>query len=157
MVIKWNIVVELKHLATPVVMAIGKETSNPLYSMIHLSQELTHLDVMRIVWNYFVLMYIWSCVAAKNGVFQYLLIIEILIMKILCCWCSSLILFVLLAIYQEILNLTMSNSRLGEDCKDLLKSSYCWQILLTSYCGRRVSAEDLVLRMISDPTDRQNP
>ena len=40
---------ELKHLATPVVMAIGKEISNPLFSMIHLSQELTHLDVMRIV------------------------------------------------------------------------------------------------------------
>jgi hypothetical protein len=38
-----------KHLATPVVMAIGKETSNPLFSMIHLSQELTHLEVMRIV------------------------------------------------------------------------------------------------------------
>ena len=49
MVIKWTIVSELKHLATPLVMAIGKETSNPLFSMIHLSQELTHLDVMRIV------------------------------------------------------------------------------------------------------------
>ena len=32
-------------------MAIGKETSNPLFSMIHLSQELTHLEVMRIVLN----------------------------------------------------------------------------------------------------------
>ena len=42
-----------KHLATPVVMAIGKETSNPLFSMIHLSQELTHLEVMRIEWNLF--------------------------------------------------------------------------------------------------------
>ena len=39
-------------MATPVVMASGKETSNPLkLSMIHLSQELTHLEVMRIVWN----------------------------------------------------------------------------------------------------------
>jgi hypothetical protein len=53
-------------------MAIGKETSNPLFSMIHLSQVLTHLDVMRIVSNLYVLMYIWSCVAAKNGVFQML-------------------------------------------------------------------------------------
>ena len=49
MVIECTMVFELKHLATPVVMAIGKETSYPLFSMIHLSQELTHLDVMRIV------------------------------------------------------------------------------------------------------------
>ena len=40
--------------------------------MIHLSQEFTHLDVMRIVCNYLVLMYILSSVAAKNGVLQFL-------------------------------------------------------------------------------------
>ncbi|PWA48188.1 Aminoacyl-tRNA synthetase, class 1a, anticodon-binding [Artemisia annua] len=44
-----TIVFKLKHLATPVVMAIGKETSNPLFSVIHLSQMFIHLDVMRIV------------------------------------------------------------------------------------------------------------
>lgn len=125
-------------------MAIGKETSNPLFSMIHLSQELTHLDVMRIVWNLYVLMYISSCVAAKNGDVQFLVIIEILILMLLCCWCSSSILkFLLLAIYQEILNLTLSNSRLGEDCKDfcqvklllkdtadelLRKTRFCWRL-----------------------------
>ena len=70
MVIKCTIVFELKHLATPVVMAIGKETSNPLVSMIHLSQELTHLEVMRIVCNEYVLMYIWSFVAAKKCCFS---------------------------------------------------------------------------------------
>ena len=58
-------------MATPVVMAIGKEISNPLFSMIHLSQEFTHLDVMRIVCNYFELMYILSFVAAKNGVLNF--------------------------------------------------------------------------------------
>ena len=31
----------------------GKETSKSIkFSMIHLSQELTHLEVMRIVWNF---------------------------------------------------------------------------------------------------------
>jgi hypothetical protein len=74
-------------------MAIGKETSNPLFSMIHLSQVLTHLDVMRIVCNLYVLMYNWSC-AAKNGDFQFLVIIEILILLILCCWCSFSILLI---------------------------------------------------------------
>ena len=66
MVIKCTIVFEIKHLTTPVVMAIGKETSNPLFSMIHLSQELTHLEVMRIVCNDYVLMYNWSFVTAKK-------------------------------------------------------------------------------------------
>ena len=61
-------------MATPVVMAIGKETSNPLFSMIHLSQELTHLDVMRIVWNLFVLMYLLSYVAAKIWCFKFIII-----------------------------------------------------------------------------------
>ena len=66
MVIKCTIVFELKHLATPVVMAIGKETSNPLFSMIHLSQEVTHLEVMRIVCNVYDLMYMESIVAATK-------------------------------------------------------------------------------------------
>ena len=82
-------------------------------------------------------------------------------MKILCCWSSSLILlFVLLAIYQEILNLTMSNSRLGEDCKELVKSEL---ILLTDTADRLlrklrvVSADDWFLRTDRDPTDRYKP
>ena len=66
MVIECTMVFELKHLTTPVVMAIGKETSHPLFSMIHLSQELTHLEVMRIVFNDHDLMYIWSFVAVKK-------------------------------------------------------------------------------------------
>jgi hypothetical protein len=41
----------LKYLTSPEQTAIGKEISNPLFSMIHLSQDLTHLDVMRIVCN----------------------------------------------------------------------------------------------------------
>ena len=129
MVIKWTIVSELKHLTTPLVMAIGKETSNPLFSMIHLSQELTHLDVMRIVWNLFVLMYIWSFVAAKNGVFNLMKIIEIILMKILCWWCLLLILLFLEDL-SRILNLTMSNSRLGEDCWEFCNWEFCCYILL---------------------------
>ena len=66
MVIRCTIVLELKHLATPVVMAIGKEISNPLFSMIHLSQEVTLLEVMRIVCNVYDLMYKESIVAATK-------------------------------------------------------------------------------------------
>ena len=65
MVIRCTIVFELKHLATPVVMAIGKETSFPLVSMIHLSQELIRLEVMRIVCNDYELMVDWSFVVSK--------------------------------------------------------------------------------------------
>ena len=65
MVIRCTIVFGLKHLATPIVMAIGKETSDPLVSMIHLSQELIRLEVMRIVCNEYVLMFNWPFVAAK--------------------------------------------------------------------------------------------
>ena len=70
MVIRCTIVFGLKHLATPVVTAIGKETSDPLVSMIHLSQELIRLEVMRIVCNEYVLMYSWSFVAAKIWCFS---------------------------------------------------------------------------------------
>jgi hypothetical protein len=41
-----------KGLTNPEWMATGKDTSKPFkFSMIHLSQKLTHLEVMRIVWN----------------------------------------------------------------------------------------------------------
>jgi hypothetical protein len=85
-------------------MAIGKETSNPLFSMIHLSQEVTHLDVMRIVCNYYVLMYNLSYVAAKNGAFQVFAdhtdstYEDSLLLKFIL---NPLFLFVLLKIYQE--------------------------------------------------------
>ena len=65
MVIRCTMVFELKHLATPIVMAIGKETSFPLVSMIHLSQELSRLEVMRIVCNDYELMVHWSFVQLK--------------------------------------------------------------------------------------------
>jgi hypothetical protein len=64
-------------------------------------------------------MYIWSFVAAKIGVFKFLLIIEILLMKFM--------INPLLLGFEDlsrILELTMSTSRLGEDCKELLNSAY---------------------------------
>lgn len=54
----------------------------------------------------------------------------------------------------------MSNSRLGEDCKELVKSEL---ILLTDTADRFlrklrvVSADDWFLRTFRDPTDRVNP
>ena len=70
-------------------------------------------------------MYIWSCVAAKNGVFQVFADHRDFAHKD-----SLLLKFILNPLIftvedlSRILELTMSTSRLGEDCKELLKSEF---------------------------------
>ena len=129
--------------------------------MIHLSQEFTHLDVMRIVCNSYVLMYIQSYVAAKNGAFQFCddhrdytyedsLLLKFILNP----------LFYVIEDLSRILELTVSTSRLGEDCKELLKSDL---ILLTDTADRILrkhnvaSAEDQFLLTHSNTADVVNP
>ena len=73
-------------------------------------------------------MYIWSCVAANNGAFQVFddhrdsfhedsLLLKFILNPLVCA----------IEDLSRILELTVSTSRLGEDCKDLVKSvfRYC--------------------------------